>query len=99
MEHLGADAYVVSSDKAAMKEATDTFDYILDTVPAVHRLETYISLLKAQGKLLIVGATPKPLEFLPSHIILGNFLSYFLLVYSINLGISFLDIGFDEQPC
>lgn len=72
IEHLGADAYVVSSDEAAMKEATDTFDYILDTVPAVHPLETYISLLKPQGKLLIVGAAPKPLEFLPTHIILGE---------------------------
>lgn len=89
MEHLGADAYVVSSNECAMKELIDTFDYILDTVPAVHPLEIYISLLKAQGKLLIVGATPKPLEFLPSHIILGKIDRYTIFRQILVLHMSF----------
>lgn len=71
MEHLGADAYLVSSNQAAMEEAVDSLDYILDTVPAVHPLGLYISLLKPQGKLILVGAAAQPLEFVASHIILG----------------------------
>ncbi|KAG6402600.1 hypothetical protein SASPL_134797 [Salvia splendens] len=51
MEHLHADAYLVSSDEAAMAEAVDSLDYILDTVPALHPLDIYISLLKAQGRM------------------------------------------------
>ncbi|KAL1540264.1 cinnamyl-alcohol dehydrogenase [Salvia divinorum] len=72
MEHLRADAYLVSSDEAAMAEAVDSLDYILDTVPALHPLDLYISLLKAQGKMLLVGAPPRPLDFIASHLILGK---------------------------
>lgn len=71
MEHLHADAYLVSTDEAAMEEAVHSLDYILDTVPALHPLELYISLLRAQGKLLLVGAPPQPLQFIASHVILG----------------------------
>lgn len=72
MEHLGADAYLVSSNEAEMNEAKDSLDYILDTVPAVHPLGLYISLLKAEGKLLLVGAAPQPVQFVPSDLILGK---------------------------
>ena len=71
MEHLHADAYLVSSDEAAMAEAVDSLDYILDTVPALHPLDLYISLLKAQGRMLLVGAPPRPLDFIASNLILG----------------------------
>ncbi|KAG6402604.1 hypothetical protein SASPL_134801 [Salvia splendens] len=43
MEHQHADAYLVSSDEAAM--VVDSLDYILDTVPALHPLDLYISRL------------------------------------------------------
>ncbi|KAH6760240.1 GroES-like zinc-binding alcohol dehydrogenase family protein [Perilla frutescens var. hirtella] len=72
MEDLGADAYLVSSNEAEMKEAIDSLHYILDTVPAVHPLQLYISLLKAEGKLLLVGAAPQPLQFVASELILGK---------------------------
>ncbi|XP_042014018.1 probable cinnamyl alcohol dehydrogenase [Salvia splendens] len=72
MEHLHADAYLVSSDEAAMAEAVDSLDYILDTVPALHPLDIYISLLKAQGRMLLVVAPPRPLDFIASHLILGK---------------------------
>ncbi|KAF8377597.1 hypothetical protein HHK36_030979 [Tetracentron sinense] len=51
LEHLGADAFLVSSNAAEMAVAVDSLDYILDTVPAVHPLESYLSLLKVNGKL------------------------------------------------
>ena len=71
MEHLHADAYLVSSDEAAMAEAVDSLVYILDTVPALHPLDLYVSLLKAQGRMLLVGAPPRSLDFITSHLILG----------------------------
>ncbi|KAL3833294.1 hypothetical protein ACJIZ3_008030 [Penstemon smallii] len=72
MEHLHADAFLVSTDEAEMKRESNSLDYILDTVPAVHPLSSYLSLLKPEGKLIIVGAAPKPLQFLPTEIILGK---------------------------
>ncbi|KAK4488415.1 hypothetical protein RD792_004178 [Penstemon davidsonii] len=72
MEHLHADAFLVSTDEAEMKRESNSLDYILDTVPAVHPMSSYLLLLKPEGKLIIVGAAPEPLQFLPSEIILGK---------------------------
>ncbi|KAI3938320.1 hypothetical protein MKW98_015219 [Papaver atlanticum] len=69
---LGADAFVVSSNATEMEKAAGSLDYILDTVPAVHPLETYLSLLKFDGKLLLVGVSSEPLQFNSSNLILGK---------------------------
>ncbi|XXG57061.1 hypothetical protein AAC387_Pa03g4309 [Persea americana] len=71
LEHLSADAFLVSSDEAQMRGAQGRLNYILDTIPAVHSLEPYLSLLKVDGKLLLVGAT-KPLQFDPVSVMLGR---------------------------
>ncbi|CAK7337741.1 unnamed protein product [Dovyalis caffra] len=55
-----------------MEKASNTLDYILDTVPVVHPLESYLSLLKFEGKLIIIGAVPRPLQFIASDLILGK---------------------------
>lgn len=72
LKHLGADAFLVSSNTAEMEEAANTLDYILDTVPAHHPLRPYLSLLKPEGKLIIVGAVPQPLQFDAADLILGK---------------------------
>ncbi|KAJ4834604.1 hypothetical protein Tsubulata_024481 [Turnera subulata] len=72
LKHLGADAFLVSSDVEEVEKATNSLDYILDTVPVVHPLETYLSFLKPNGKLIIVGAPPNPLQFIASQIITGK---------------------------
>ncbi|MFQ6662657.1 hypothetical protein Gotur_030441 [Gossypium turneri] len=72
LEHLQADAFLVSSNAAEMEGAAASLDYILDTVPAFHSLEPYISLLKAGGKLIFVGVSTKPLHFNNDELILGN---------------------------
>ncbi|CAA0841003.1 Cinnamyl alcohol dehydrogenase 4 [Striga hermonthica] len=72
IEHLQADSFLVSTDEHEMNVAVNSLDYILDTVPVVHPLEPYLKLLKAQGKLLIVGAAPRPLQFLATDIIQGK---------------------------
>ncbi|KDP32000.1 hypothetical protein JCGZ_12461 [Jatropha curcas] len=72
LEHLGADAFLVSSEAGEMEKAANSLDYILDTVPAVHPLDFYISLLKFDGKLIIVGAAPKPLQFVATNLSTGK---------------------------
>jgi uncharacterized zinc-type alcohol dehydrogenase-like protein len=52
---LGAHALLVSSDKAAMKAASDSLDLIIDTVPVEHDLNPYLPLLDVDGTLVLVG--------------------------------------------
>lgn len=59
-----------------MEKAANNLDYILDTVPAVHPLHSYLSLLKVDGKLFLVGVAPKPLQFDAVDVILGMPLSF-----------------------
>jgi len=57
---LGADEVIVSTDDAQMKKHAGTFDFILDTASAPHALEPYLSLLKQDGTLALVGLPDKP---------------------------------------
>ena len=57
---LGADEVVVSTDEAAMKKHAGSFDFILDTASAPHALELYLSLLKQDGTITLVGLPEKP---------------------------------------
>lgn len=72
LEDLGADAYVVSSDATSMQEAADSLDYIIDTVPVGHPLEPYLSLLKIDGKLILMGVINTPLQFVSPMVMLGK---------------------------
>ncbi|MED6185878.1 8-hydroxygeraniol dehydrogenase [Stylosanthes scabra] len=62
IESLGADSFLVSRDQDQMKGAVYTLDGIIDTVSAVHPLAPLLALLKANGKLVMVGLPEKPLE-------------------------------------
>lgn len=73
MDHLGADAYLVSSDATQMATAADSLDYIIDTVPVNHPLEPYLSLLKLDGKLILTGVINEPLQFVSPMVMLGEF--------------------------
>ncbi|KAL8097222.1 putative cinnamyl alcohol dehydrogenase 1 [Apium graveolens] len=72
LDHLGADAYLVSSDATQMQEAADSLDYIIDTVPVFHPLEPYLSLLKLDGKLILMGVINTPLQFISPMVMLGR---------------------------
>ncbi|KAJ4841953.1 putative cinnamyl alcohol dehydrogenase 1 [Turnera subulata] len=72
LEDLGADDYLVSSDQAKMQEAADSLDYILDTVPAFHPLEPYLTLLKLDGKLILMGVINTPMQFITPLLMLGR---------------------------
>lgn len=75
LDHLGADEYLVSSDATKMQGKADTLDYIIDTVPVFHPLEPYLSLLKLDGKLILMGVINTPLQFLTPVVMLGKPLS------------------------
>lgn len=52
---LGADDVVLTSDAKQMKSVAGKFELIVDTVPYVHDLNSYIPALKADGTLVLVG--------------------------------------------
>ncbi len=57
---LGAHHVLVSKNPDEIRNARGQFDFILDTVSADHDLNTYLSLLRHDGKLVIVGAPEAP---------------------------------------
>jgi uncharacterized zinc-type alcohol dehydrogenase-like protein len=61
---LGAHDVVVSRDAAEMQKHLGSFDFILDTVSAVHDLNPYLDLLRRDGTMTLVGApdAPTPVE-------------------------------------
>jgi len=63
---LGAHQFALTSDTSVMKSLQARFDFIIDTVSADHDFNHYLSLLRRDGTLIVVGAPPKPIP-------LGNF--------------------------
>jgi len=57
---LGAHEVVLSKDPAAMLAHAGSFDFILDTVSAVHDLNAYLELVKRDGSMVLVGAPAEP---------------------------------------
>ena len=53
---LGADEVLLSKDSEAMKASTAKFDFLLNTIPVGHDINPYVSLLKRDGTMVIVGA-------------------------------------------
>ena len=59
---LGADEFVVTSEPDAFKANRGRFDFILDTVSAQHDYNSYLSLLRRDGTMVLVGLPdPSPL--------------------------------------
>ena len=59
-EALGADEVVVSTDAAAMARHIQTLDLIINTVAAPHSLDAFITLLKRDGTMTLVGVPAEP---------------------------------------
>lgn len=59
---LGAHEVVVSRNREEMRAQRERLDFILNTVAAPHDLDAYLSLLKRDGTMVMVGApaTPHP---------------------------------------
>ena len=57
---LGADEVVVTKNSEEMEKQTSRVDLIIDTVAASHNLDPYLSLLKRDGTMCLVGAPAEP---------------------------------------
>ena len=71
-KRLGAHEVVNSKNDADMQKHANTFDFILDTVPAAHNPNPYINLLKRDGTLGFVGAPPEPLPLEVAGLLFGR---------------------------
>ena len=61
-KRLGAHKFLLSSDKAQVKSASNYFDFILDTVSAPHDYNMYLNMLRTDGVMVCVGAPPEPAQ-------------------------------------
>jgi uncharacterized zinc-type alcohol dehydrogenase-like protein len=59
-ESLGAHEVVVSRDPQAMAARAKSLDLIINTVAAPHDLDAYLTLLKRDGTMVLVGAPSSP---------------------------------------
>src|SRR5581483_8544625 len=57
----GVDGVIVSSSEQDMKDAANTFDFLLDTIPKAHDVTPYLHLLTVHGTICLVG----PIEPMP----------------------------------
>ncbi|CAH1413397.1 unnamed protein product [Lactuca virosa] len=58
---------------AKMKNRRSTLDVIIDTVFATHLIAPLLNALKAQGKLVLIGAPEKSLEVVAFSLIMGKY--------------------------
>eukprot|EP00386_Alphamonas_edax_P002193 GDKI01006579.1.p1 GENE.GDKI01006579.1~~GDKI01006579.1.p1 ORF type:complete len:371 (+),score=127.93 GDKI01006579.1:57-1115(+) len=63
LETLKAKGFINSSDPAAMQAAAGSLDFIIDTVSGDHPIDPLVNLLKLDGTLVFVGASPDALKF------------------------------------
>jgi uncharacterized zinc-type alcohol dehydrogenase-like protein len=63
---LGADDFLATSDPEVFNVNAGKFEFILDTVSAAHDLNAYLTLLKLDGQMVLVGLPePTPLAAFP----------------------------------
>ena len=61
-KRLGADEVVISKDPQAMAKHTGSFDFIIDCVSADHDINAYLSLLRLDGTICLVGLPEKGVQ-------------------------------------
>lgn len=59
---LGADHFLLSSDRDQMKAAIKSLDLIINTVSVPLDIDSYLALLKSSGTMVMVGLPDKPLS-------------------------------------
>jgi uncharacterized zinc-type alcohol dehydrogenase-like protein len=59
-KRLGAHEVVISKNPAEMEKQASSLDFILNTVSAPHNLDAYLSLLKRDGTMVMVGVPELP---------------------------------------
>jgi uncharacterized zinc-type alcohol dehydrogenase-like protein len=69
---LGADEVVLSKNPDDVMKHAGSFNFILDAVSAAHDVNAYLSLLKRDGTLTLVGAPEKPFPVSSFNLIIGR---------------------------
>src|SRR5204862_3168131 len=69
---LGAHEVVLTRDPANLAKIAGSFNFIIDTVSAPHDLNVYLSLLRRNGHMVLVGAPDKPLPISAFSLIAGR---------------------------
>jgi uncharacterized zinc-type alcohol dehydrogenase-like protein len=69
---LGADEVILTKEENWAVKHAGSFDFILDCVSADHDLAPYLSLLKRDGTLCLVGAPEKPAAVSSFSLIMGR---------------------------
>ncbi|MFD0894682.1 NAD(P)-dependent alcohol dehydrogenase [Luteolibacter ambystomatis] len=67
---LGAHEVVVTREPGALAKHRGSFDFILDAVSAQHDINEYLTLLKLDGNLTLVGAPEEPLPVAAFNLLL-----------------------------
>lgn len=68
---LGADEILLSTDADAMQQHANSFDFLLNTVPVGHDVNPYVSLLKRDKTMVLVGAI-EPLPNVHGGMLVGK---------------------------
>lgn len=68
---LGADEVLISKDETQMQQHANSFDFLLNTIPVRHDLNPYLSLLKRDATMAIVGAI-EPLDSFHGALLIGG---------------------------
>ena len=66
---MGADEVVISKDDTQMKEAANSLDMLINTIPVPHELAPYIDLMKPDGTIVVVGNMVQFPEFSPASLV------------------------------
>ncbi|MDX1328988.1 MAG: NAD(P)-dependent alcohol dehydrogenase [Arenibacter sp.] len=69
---LGAHKVLISKDQEEMDAHRNSFDFILNTIPVGHEMDPYISLLKIDATMVLVGAVEPLKPFHGGGIIMGR---------------------------
>jgi uncharacterized zinc-type alcohol dehydrogenase-like protein len=72
LNDLKVNAYVDSTDEAAMAAAVGTFDFILDTIAADHDVGAQLNMLATNGKCVMVGVPEQPFMLHSSSVVSGR---------------------------
>ncbi len=67
---LGAHAFAATGDKGTFKRLAKTFDKIIDTVSAAHDYNAYLSLLKTDGTMILLGVPDAPVPLAAGALIM-----------------------------
>jgi alcohol dehydrogenase (NADP+) len=73
---LGADAVVASGDAAAMAEAAESVDLVIDTVAASHDLVPYLRTLRRDGALIQLGVPGEDMPPIPVGVLMRRRIAY-----------------------